>query len=104
MHRKIWNSDSSTSQGNNKKAKLAEVILKVIVGGYYSCLKWLNKEDDSQKIKIKVIVRKILLENNCVYSSWKIKEVISLDCGIAANHKKFFAIMLKENIISKIWK
>ena len=76
-------------------------VLKVTVGGYYSWLKRLYKEDDSSKIKIKEIVRKVFLESNCVYGSRKIAKVISHDYGIAVNHKKVAAIMQKENIISK---
>ena len=67
-------------------AKMAEV-LKVTVGGYYSWLKRLYKEDDSPKIKIKEIVRKVFLESNCVYGSRKIAKVIIHDYGITVNHK-----------------
>lgn len=81
-------------------AKMAEV-LKVTVGGYYSWLKRLYKEDDSPKIKIKEIVRKVFLESNCVYGSRKIAKVIIHDYGITVNHKRVAAIMQKENIISK---
>ena len=81
-------------------AKMAEV-LKVTVGGYYSWLKRLYKEDDSPKIKIKEIVRKVFLESNCVYGSRKIAKVIIHDYGITVNHKSVAAIMQKENIISK---
>ena len=68
-------------------AKMAEV-LKVTVGGYYSWLKRLYSEDDSQKVRIKEIVRKIFLESNCVYGSRKIAKVTSNDYGISVNHKK----------------
>ena len=81
-------------------AKMAEV-LKVTVGGYYSWLKRLYKEDDSPKIKIKEIVRKVFLESNCVYGNRKIAKVIIYDYGITVNHKRVAAIMQKENIISK---
>lgn len=73
-------------------AKMAEV-LKVTVGGYYSWLKRLYKEDDSPKIKIKEIVRKVFLESNCVYGSRKIAKVIIHDYGITVNHKRVAAIM-----------
>lgn len=76
-------------------------VMKVTVGGYYSWLKRLYKKDDSPKIKIKEIVRKVFLENNCVYDSRKITKVISHDYGITVNHKRVAAIMQKENIISK---
>lgn len=81
-------------------AKMAEV-LKVTVRGYYSWLKRLYKEDDSPKIKIKEIVRKVFPESNCVYGSRKIAKVIIHDYGITVNHKRVAAIMQKENIISK---
>lgn len=81
-------------------AKMAEV-LKVTVGGYYSWLKRLYKEDDSQKNRIKEIVRKVFLESNCVYGSRKIAKVISHSYGMIVNHKKVAAIMQKEKIISK---
>lgn len=63
-------------------------VLKVTVGGYYSWLKRLYKEDDSQKFKIKEIVRKEFLESNCVYGSRKIAKVISHSYGMIVNQKK----------------
>ena len=81
-------------------AKMAEV-LKVTVGGYYAWLKRLNREDNSGKIKVKEMVRKVYLESNCVYGSRKISRVLKRSYGMNVNRKKVVEIMRKEEIFSK---
>ena len=87
-------------QDEYRIVKMAEV-LNVTVGGYYSWLQRLNKDNNEEKEKISDMVRKEYLESNCVYGSRKISKAIRKDYGITVNRKRVSDIMRKEKIYSK---